>query len=121
LTAYESTVKKRDKWCKNATTKREIDLTTMIGPGLNRDFPEKKSEYILCSDYHRKHAVCPKCLKVPPLSTNIGYVKFKFSDGNCYQANHKDENMRKCKCGWEGIEHDLIPSPPKPPELSERQ
>jgi hypothetical protein len=40
LTAYESTVQKRDKWYKNGvTSEKKFDHFTMIGPGLNRDIP----------------------------------------------------------------------------------
>ena len=50
-------------------------------------------------EYRNEHALCPKCLNKDVGSTTVG----------CISEPYKDTNHAHCKCGWEGIVHDLVP------------
>ena len=52
-------------------------------------------------EYYDDHECCPKCGSAGLSSTLVGYIFFK---GRPF----KNENKRKCSCGWEGITHDLV-------------
>ena len=72
------------------------------------EFKRKHDEYQKQYDefmkkYYEEHVVCPKCFSRTS-STYVGYG-FDFK----HPEQYKDENHVKCKCGWAGIYHDLVP------------
>jgi len=53
------------------------------------------------SDYLENHTSCPSCLCNEVTVTTIG--------GN-WSESHPSPNKAKCKCGWCGTEHQLVPA-----------
>ena len=52
--------------------------------------------------YEKKHRYCPECNGTSYISTLMACMM----DMN-NPEDHKDRNIVQCKCGWEGIVHDL--------------
>jgi len=61
----------------------------------------KNKVYNSKEEYYADHECCPKCGSNHLSSTLIDYIFFK-------DRPFKEENIRKCSCGWEGITHDLV-------------
>lgn len=56
--------------------------------------------------YAVAHACCPNCGYDKHGSTYVGFFPIIKED---YTVEYKDENRVWCKCGWQGITHDLVP------------
>lgn len=53
--------------------------------------------------YYRDHAACPCCGSTSCSSTYVEYILVGTDP-----AGWKDQNRVRCRCGWEGIAHDLV-------------
>ena len=56
--------------------------------------------YDTVEEYYADHEVCPKCGG----DTSSTYMGFIFYKGQPF----KEENIRRCGCGWRGITDDLV-------------
>lgn len=54
--------------------------------------------------YYEEHAVCPQCRSRDFISTLMGYIVSME-----HPETFQDKNEITCRCGWEGIRHDLVP------------
>ncbi len=52
-------------------------------------------------EYYLKHKACPVCNNINLMETYVGYIYYE-------DKEFKDENMAQCKCGWEGLVHNLV-------------
>lgn len=54
--------------------------------------------------YYREHKRCPACRNETLRQSYVGFIE----DGDDIFKPYKDTNKASCKCGWEGIVHDLV-------------
>lgn len=54
-------------------------------------------------DYQRNHSACPKCGKTGLERTAAGQIMHP-------GVTIHDSNKAKCKCGWAGQVHDMVPA-----------
>jgi hypothetical protein len=56
--------------------------------------------------YYEAHACCPSCRGDNYSSTYVGYIPVIKEDYTV--GEYKDENRIRCRCGWQGLRHDLV-------------